>query len=319
MGRMLEALRQAQGRRAQAGQSVPALQTVWPGFDERGAAEGMREVSDLMHIEPDGEGTVPFIEVGGPRSRAVIEKPVDRAPVVSRAPAESRVMSVQFRPLCLEPTPGRGPARFARELVAYHQPDHPVSAQYRELARGLLAGLPAEHARVLLFTSAVAGAGTTNVLLNVAITLARQENLRVIVVDAHLRRPAVASRLGLADAPGLREVLAGRLPLESAVRASGLPGLSALTAGIDETTLPGRLAGEAMRSVLRHLRAACDVVLVDGPRWDGRPEVVALGCSCDAVYLCLPEAEQEAPETVDLLQIIPEQGAHLCGCILTGR
>jgi len=61
------------------------------------------------------------------------------------------------------------------------------------------------------------------------------------------------------------------------------------------------------------------MVLVDGPRWDGRPEVVALGCACDAVCLCMPEAEQHRPETTDLLQIIPEQGAILCGCVLTSR
>ena len=59
------------------------------------------------------------------------------------------------------------------------------------------------------------------------------------------------------------------------------------------------------------MRQRFDLALVDGPRWDGRPEVVALGCACDAVYLCLPEAEQDTPETVELLQVIPEQGA---GC-----
>jgi hypothetical protein len=74
-----------------------------------------------------------------------------------------------------------------------------------------------------------------------------------------------------------------------------------------------------MRSLLRHLREQFDLVLVDGPCWDGRPEVVALGCACDAVFLCLPESDQDTPETADLLQVIPEQGAALCGCVLTTR
>jgi len=140
-----------------------------------------------------------------------------------------------------------------------------------------------------------------------------------VVVDAHLRRAAIAARLGLGEAPGLREVLAGRLPLEAALRPTGLPGLSALTAGAVDAAPSTRLVGEAMRSILRLLREQFDLVLVDGPPWDGRPEVVALGCACDAVYLCLPEAEQDAADTADLLQVIPEQGANLCGCVLTSR
>jgi Mrp family chromosome partitioning ATPase len=298
MGRMLEGLKQAQASRCQAGRDAPALQAVWP--------------EDLI-----GEGDVPFIEVGG--SPAATGGTSIRPAGPSAAEAAPRLLTVQFRRLPLGPVPGPDPARVAPDVVAYHQPEHPISGQYRDLAGGVLASLPGEQARVLLFVSAAAGAGTTTVLLNTAVTLARQNGPRVLVVDAHLRRPAVAGRLGLEEAPGLREVLAGRLPLESAVRATGLTGLSALTAGSAEAAPPTRLAGEGMRVVLRQLREQFDLVLVDGPRWDGRPEVVALGCACDAVYLCLPEAEQNAPETGDLLQIIPEQGATLCGCILTGR
>jgi Mrp family chromosome partitioning ATPase len=102
------------------------------------------------------------------------------------------------------------------------------------------------------------------------------------------------------------------------VRPTGLAQLSVLTAGAGDSS-PVRLAGEAMRTLLGRLRDRFDVVLVDGPCWDGRPEVVALGCACDAVYLCLPEAEQDSTATQELMQIIPEQGAALCGCIVTSR
>jgi Mrp family chromosome partitioning ATPase len=201
----------------------------------------------------------------------------------------------------------------APELVAFHQPEHAISGQYRELASCLLAQPPAAQPQVLLFTSNGTGVGTTTVLLNSAITLARQNLRRVVVVDANLRRAALAQRLGLASGPGLREVLAGRLPVEEALQPSVLPGLVALTAGEMEGVALARLAGESMRSVLAHLREEHDLVLVDGPRWDGRPEVVALGCACDAVYLCLPEADLETADTSDLLQVIAEQGASVRG------
>jgi len=303
MGKVLDALRQAQARRNQAGKDAPGLQAVWPE-------------EELLR-----EGEMPFIEVGGPRAPAEVPAilPSRVPPPAVPPPPGPSLMTVLFRPLPLEPGALPGPARFAPELVAYHQPDHAVSGQYRDLAGGVLAALPGERARVLLFTSAVAGAGTTTVLLNAAVTWARQTSLRVVVVDAHLRRSAVAVRLGLSESPGLREVLAGQLPPEAAVRPTGLTGLSALTAGAPEAAPPARLAGEGMRALLRRLREQFDLVLVDGPCWDGRPEVVALGCACDAVFVCLPESEQDTDETADLLQVIPEQGATLSGCVVTSR
>ena len=60
---------------------------------------------------------------------------------------------------------------------------------------------------------------------------AREGLRRVLVVDAHLRQPAVAERLGLSASPGLREVLAGSIALERALQPTEQPNLFALTAG----------------------------------------------------------------------------------------
>ncbi|HMC64768.1 MAG TPA: hypothetical protein VKI65_07500, partial [Gemmataceae bacterium] len=77
------------------------------------------------------------------------------------------------------------------------------------------------------------------------------------------------------------------------------------------------LSGDRIRSVLRQLREGFDLVLVDAPWWDGRPQIVALGSACDAVYLILPEAKAESPELDSLAKEIPQHGSRLCGCILT--
>src|SRR5207302_4777051 len=132
------------------------------------------------------------------------------------------------------------------------------------------AQLPAGRAQVLLFSAAVPGAGTTTTLLNLAITAARQGKARAVVVDAHLRRPTLAARLGLPAGPGLNEVLAGAVSLKRALRETGQANLHLLTAGeIASFSGPTAVyvAGEAMRSVLRHLRDRFDLVLVDAPPW----------------------------------------------------
>src|SRR5262249_24110187 len=137
--------------------------------------------------------------------------------------------TVQFRPWGLSPP--SLPARMAPELITFHQPEHSVSAQYRLLLQGLLGHLPSSHGQVLLFTSPAPWTGTTTVLLNLAVTAARQDGRRVAAVDANLRRPALSSRLGIASYPGLRDVLAGSVPLARALQDTAQPNLWALSAG----------------------------------------------------------------------------------------
>jgi Mrp family chromosome partitioning ATPase len=240
-------------------------------------------------------------------------------PPVRRAVSRPAV-AVLFKPIPPEPAPLEPPGkRFAPELLAYHQPDHPVSEQYRALWKSIAAPLPAGRAQVLLFTGAFPAAGTTTALLNLAVTAVREGKLRVVAMDADWRSPALADRLGLPLGPGLQEVLGGTVPLKRALQETGLPNLVALTAGAAGNNATAPLAGEGMRSVLRHLRSRFDLVLVDAPPWDGRPEVIALGSFADTVYLVTTQDKAQASEVTDLIELIPQQGSRLRGCILTGR
>jgi Mrp family chromosome partitioning ATPase len=226
---------------------------------------------------------------------------------------------VAFRAPAARGGPGEERPGFAPELLAYHAPGHPVSGQYRELLTALLTAAPGVRHQALLFTPAGSEADCATVLLNVAITAARQGRRRVVVVDANLRHPGGAGRLGLPEVPGLREVLAGAATLEQALQETDQGNLLALTAGAAGAGGGVRFVAETMRSLLRQLRQRFDLVLVNGPPWDGRPDVTVLGAACDAVYLVLGEQEAETPPVDDLLRVIPAQGARLAGCILAGR
>jgi Mrp family chromosome partitioning ATPase len=286
---------------------------------------------------PSEEAEVPFIEVGpkrvvveaspsvlasieAARQAAAPAQPAPVAPSTSLRPAAPAAPAkVVFRPL-----PERPPATrsvLAPELVAYHAAGQPASAPYGDLLDAILARRPAAPGleyKALLFTASVSGAGTTTALLNVAISAARRGS-RVLVIDANLRRPAAAERLALPDAPGLREVLAGALPVERALQHTAQEGLLALAAG-GPAGVSGAAPGvETFRSLLRGLRQRFDLVLVDGPRWDGCADVAVLAAACDAVYLVLPGPEGEAPGVDELLRVIPEQGARLAGCIVVSR
>ncbi len=313
MGRMFEVLRQAE-RALRSREESPADKAPGESADPGPGAE------------PEDGSPVSFIEVGPRHSidgspDVLACAPVRRPPAAEAVEpaAEARVV---FRPLPARSRPDAGRPRLAPELVAFYSPALPAAEQYRNLLAALLPATGVrgdERCPVLAFTASQDEVGATTVVLNLAITAARQGRRRVIVVDANLRRPAVADRLGLDPAPGLREVLLGTATLDQALRPTEQPHLLALTAGLAEPGAGPRFVAETTRSLLRHLRSRADLVLVDGPPWDGRPEAGLLATVADAVYLVLPEKEAETPQADDLLQSIAEYGAKLAGCVLAGR
>jgi Mrp family chromosome partitioning ATPase len=314
MGKMLETLRQRGTDRRPAPQDGPAT------------AAGSEDGSLLPAVEESEE--VPFIEVGGkhvpmdasPAVLATAER--TPRPVRLTAPATNEVasvtgLSVEFRPVAAELPPPQ--TRFAPTLITFHRPEQAQSRQYQALAASLLTALPAARSRVLLFTAVAPGAGTTTVLLNLAISLARQGKSRVGVVDANWRRPAVAEQLGLPEVPGLAELLSGSVGLGQVLQETGQANLLALTAGRCGAGAGPRLGGEAMRGLLRQLRERFELVLLDGPCWPLEQGLLALAQGCEAVYLVSPQGEAEAPETARLLQTLPQQGVPLRGHLLTAR
>jgi len=156
-------------------------------------------------------------------------------------------------------TPGTLGSPLARE----------IGAAKRRLLRQLdLFRQQADARNTVLVTSAEPGEGKSFVALNLALSLALEEQLPVALVDADPHAPSVARLLDLPPRRGLAERLAHPdLPLGQILhRAEVLP-LSVVDSG-DATASPARLFGTpAMAALLTELGQlhAGGVVILDGP------------------------------------------------------
>jgi Mrp family chromosome partitioning ATPase len=240
--------------------------------------------------------------------------PSAAAPAAVPAPATA-YLSVKFHDVTVrQPRPAtEGPDA---ALVTYHFPEHAVSGEYRVLRDEIRRQLPDSTARVLLFSAAAAEAGTTTVLLNLAVTLAQEGKTRVLVVDGNVTRPGVAAKLALKPAPGLCEVLAHRVPLAWAVQPSVVPSLQVLTAGEADASTPAELSRD-LPKLLGQLREWYDWVLVDSGVWGMVPERDAASPAADAVYLVTRDANADHPEFLNLRSGVKEAGGLLRGYVAT--
>lgn len=239
-------------------------------------------------------------------------------PVVAAAHAAASptaYLSVRFHDLAAR-TPRHVVGGPDAALVALHFPDHPVSGEYRTLRDEIRRQLPEATSHTLMFASAASEAGTTTVLLNLAVTLAHGGKSRVLVVDANVERPAVASKLALKSAPGLCEVLAQRVPLAWAVQPSVVPALQVLAAGDATDATPSDVCRDFPR-LIGQLRQWYDWVLVDAGVWGMMAERDAACPAADAVYLVARDGDAEKPMFGTLRGWVKELGGLLRGYVAT--
>ncbi len=151
--------------------------------------------------------------------------------------------------------------------ITVSQPMSPITEAFRNLRTNVKyagAGLDIPL-RSIIVTSALPGEGKTDVLVNLGIVLA-QNKLRVLLIDADLRRPALHRRLGLDNLIGLSQIFVHpELGISYSLQPTRISGLTAITAG-DSPPNPSELLGsQLMGTILEQLKINYDVLLIDTP------------------------------------------------------
>ena len=119
--------------------------------------------------------------------------------------------------------------------------------------RALLQGAP-EDARTILLTSALPGDGKTFVTLNLALSMARERDINVLLVDADLPRAQMSRLLGIEREPGLLNALRDeRLEVEHLVQETNVSGLQLLSAGGPAESTTELIASVRMQEIIAQL------------------------------------------------------------------
>ncbi len=134
-------------------------------------------------------------------------------------------------------------------------------------ARRLAVSDPA-RARTILVCSPQPGDGKTYCAVNLAISMAAERDLRVLLVDADFAKPGVMERLGIEDGPGLLDALGDpSIDVESCVVGTDIANLSVLPAGASSTADTELIASDRTPDLIARLLAADPerLVIFDSP------------------------------------------------------
>jgi exopolysaccharide transport family protein len=202
------------------------------------------------------------------------------------------------------------------ELITQVRPQSQMAESYRALRTSLLLSNLGAPPKVIMVTSALPQEGKTTTSINCAVVLA-QKGIRVLLIDADLRRPSIHKTLGMGPRSGLSNVLTGSATLEQAItRSSILPNLDVLPAGTPPPNPAELLASTNMRDVLEQLREHYDHIVVDTPPTLSVTDAVVLSPRADAIVLVIRSGQTTKQALRRSRDILAQVNAKVSGVLL---
>jgi Mrp family chromosome partitioning ATPase len=162
--------------------------------------------------------------------------------------------------------------------------------------------LPGRSPRSVIFVSAQGGDGTSTVALQFAQSLSREAELRVLLVDANLRRPSPlieAARAGAGESHG-RGAL-DLLPLGERLRRSEPVPMT------------------VFRELIEHAGSGYDWMILDGSALLESPEVAPMAAQVDGVVMVLRSGRSKRPVLLRALDLLRRSNANVVGTVLNRR
>lgn len=243
------------------------------------------------------------------------EAPVS-APLTPRAAATPEARPIAKPRAVARPGPE---AKIDRALLAERGmlvPGAPIGAlveEFRLVKRQLLTTArgvrvrAGDLSRTILVTSAQPDDGKTYCALNLAISMAAERDLEILLIDADFAKPDVMARLGLSEGRGLLDALADpQVELESCIVRTDIPHLSLLPCGTKSNADTELVASARTGELIAELLAADPrrVLIFDSPPVLAASPAAALAHHAGQVMLVVRAdrtSEGDLRESVDLL------------------
>ena len=186
---------------------------------------------------------------------------------------------------------------------------------YRILRTALNYSWSERGPRVVLVTSSIPGEGKTLTAVNLAMTLARMDGGKVLLVDADMRKPEMHVLLGLERAPGLSDVLVGEATAAEALRTIPENGLHVLPAGNEAPSPADLMSTHVMEGFLNGLRSQYNWVVIDSPPVGAVAEPLILAPLTDGVAMVVGAESVPRRTALHCLERIQATGARVLGAV----
>jgi len=144
---------------------------------------------------------------------------------------------------------------------------------------------------------------------------------RVILIDADLRRPMIATVFGAAArSNGFGLLLLGNAPPELALLpAQGAPNLQLLLANPEHAHLVDLLQRNRLEAVLAQLQEYADVIIIDSPPLTEVADALPLADVVDTILVSVRLGRSRRDKLEQLRRALAQRGVTPAGFVVTSR
>lgn len=169
--------------------------------------------------------------------------------------------------------------------------------------------------KTVLFTSAIPSEGKSTITYNLGVVLA-DLGLRVLLIDAELRKPTLHKFLQITNNVGLTTAITTGRPWQEVVQSSGLDNLDILPSGSLRQNPIALLNSARMRSILSECRQTYDYILIDTPPIVGLADARSLLSKVDISVLVAAVGQSKRSLVAHAAEILRTSGCDITGLVV---
>jgi Mrp family chromosome partitioning ATPase len=186
--------------------------------------------------------------------------------------------------------------------------------------RAILTARAGRKPRAYLVTGSSPGEGKTTSAIGLSAALA-QSGSRVILIEADLRRPTIASALGLRPRLGTEHVMSGEASLKDALTVARFDGspLRVLCVRTPAAKLADRLTVAVAKELIDSALAMADHVVIDSPPLTEVSDAMPLAYQTHEVIVVARVGVSRLKKLSALRNLLRQQNADPSGIVLVGE
>ncbi len=209
--------------------------------------------------------------------------------------------------------------RTSRNMIGTNL-DFAATEAYKLLRTNLVFSFSDEgEGRVIGITSSIQNEGKSVTACNTAYALAEMGK-KVLLLEADLRKPTIAAKLGLARSLGLTNALVSSVDLEDIIQCSDLiDSMDVITSGDIPPNPSELLSSNRMAQVMAQLKKKYDYIVVDLPPVTVVSDALAISKNLDGVVIVVRGGVSEKKILSEAMRQLKMVNVRILGFVFQGN
>lgn len=190
-----------------------------------------------------------------------------------------------------------------------------IEEAYRVLRTNIQFCSLGDPIKVVSITSCNPGEGKTTTCINLGISMAKT-GMKVLVVDADLRKPMLLKHLSSANHLGLSNCISGHTAIDDIINTTNIENLFFVACGPKPPNPTELLGSPRFSDFLKNMRERFDVIIIDTPPLGGVIDCAIIAAQADAAIIVVRPNYVQYHSALRVKEQLEKVGARVLGVVL---